>query len=121
VLWPAFEMLRTSISDISMSGVSRGFTGFDNFVKLTANPELGAVLLRTIAWVIVVVGVTIFISLGLAALLNAAFPGRRIVRWALIVPWAASVVMTATIWRWMLDAFYGIVNRVLFDLGLIAN
>ena len=42
-------------------------------------------------------------------------------RWALIVPWAASVVMTATIWRWMLDGFYGIVNRILFDLGLIAS
>ena len=42
-------------------------------------------------------------------------------RWALIVPWAASVVMTATIWRWMLDGFYGIINRILFDLGLIAS
>jgi len=68
-----------------------------------------------------VVSVTIFIGLGLAALLNAAFPGRRLVRWALIVPWAASVVMTATIWRWMLDGFYGIINRILFDLGLIAT
>jgi ABC-type sugar transport system permease subunit len=121
VLWPAFEMLRTSLSDISMSGISRGFAGLDNFAKLVANPELWPILLRTITWVVVVVGVTIAISLGLAALLNAAFPGRRIVRWALIVPWAASVVMTATIWRWMLDAFYGIVNRVLVDLGLIAN
>ena len=65
--------------------------------------------------------VTILISLALAALLNAAFPGRRLVRWALIVPWAASVVMTATIWRWMLESFYGIINRILFDLGLIAN
>jgi len=121
VLWPALEMLRTSVSDISMSGISRGFAGLDNFAKLFANPELWPILLRTITWVIVVVGVTILISLGLSALLNAAFPGRRIVRWALIVPWAASVVMTATIWRWMLDAFYGIVNRTLFDLGLIAN
>jgi ABC-type sugar transport system permease subunit len=121
VLWPALEMLRTSVSDISMSGVSRGFAGSDNFAKLFANPELWPILVRTITWVIIVVGVTILISLGLSALLNAAFPGRRIVRWALIVPWAASVVMTATIWRWMLDAFYGIVNRILVDLGLIAN
>lgn len=121
VLWPALEMLRTSVSDISMSGLSRGFAGLDNFAKLFANPELWPILLRTITWVVVVVTVTILISLGLSALLNAAFPGRRLVRWALIVPWAASVVMTATIWRWMLDAFYGIVNRVLFDLGLIAN
>ena len=121
VLWPAIEMLRTSLSDISMSGISRGFTGLDNFQQLVSNPELWPILLRTITWVVVVVSVTIVISLGLAALLNAAFPGRRIVRWALIVPWAASVIMTATIWRWMLDAFYGIANRVLFDLGLIAN
>jgi ABC-type sugar transport system permease subunit len=121
VLWPAVEMLRTSLSDISMSGVSRGFAGLDNFEKLLANTELPGILIRTITWVIVVVGISIVISLGLEALLNAAFPGRRIVRWALIVPWAASVVMTATIWRWMLDAFYGIVNRVAFDLGLIVT
>jgi ABC-type sugar transport system permease subunit len=114
-------MLRTSTLDISMSGVSRGFTGLANYEHLFANPELPGILLRTITWVVVVVGVTIVISLGLAALLNAAFPGRRFVRWALIVPWAASVVMTATIWRWMLDGFYGIVNRILSDLGLIAN
>jgi ABC-type sugar transport system permease subunit len=121
VLWPAVEMLRTSLQDISMSGISRGFTGLHNFEKLFANPELPGILLRTITWVVVVVGVTIIISLGLAALLNAAFPGRRLVRWALIVPWAASVVMTATIWRWMLDGFYGIINRILFDLGILAN
>jgi ABC-type sugar transport system permease subunit len=121
VLWPAFEMLRTSALDISMSGISRGFAGLQNFETLFANPELPAILLRTIWWVVFVVGVTILISLGLAALLNAAFPGRRFVRWALIVPWAASVVMTATVWRWMLDAFYGIINRILFDLGLIAT
>lgn len=120
VLWPAVEMLRTSVLDISMSGISRGFAGLTNFEKLFANPELPAIVLRTLWWVVFVVGVTILISLGLAALLNAAFPGRRFVRWALIVPWAASVVMTATVWRWMLDAFYGIINRILFDLGLLA-
>lgn len=121
VLWPAFEMLRASFQDISMSGLARGFAGLDNFATLLANPELPSILVRTITWVVVVVSITIVISLGLAALLDAAFPGRRIVRWALIVPWAASVVMTATIWRWMLDGFYGIVNRILFDLGLIAT
>jgi multiple sugar transport system permease protein len=121
VLWPAIEMVRTSLSDISMSGINRGFAGLDNFQKLLANPDLLPILVRTITWVVLVVGITIVISLGLAALLNAAFPGRRLVRWALIVPWAASVVMTATIWRWMLDAFYGIVNRIAIDLGLISN
>jgi multiple sugar transport system permease protein len=121
VLWPAVEMLRTSVLDISLSGLARGFVGLANYQTLFANPELPSIIIRTLVWVVVVVSVTIFIGLGLAALLNAAFPGRRLVRWALIVPWAASVVMTATIWRWMLDGFYGIINRILFDLGLIAT
>jgi ABC-type sugar transport system permease subunit len=121
VLWPAFEMLRTSVLDISTSGLARGFTGLSNFERLFADPDLPGIMTRTLVWVLVVVGVTIFISLGLASLLNAAFPGRRLVRWALIIPWAASVVMTATVWRWMLDGFYGIINRILFDLGLLSS
>jgi multiple sugar transport system permease protein len=120
VLWPTFEMLRTSFQDVSISGISLGLAGFDNYQKLFANPDLPSILIRTLTWVVLVVVLTILISLALAALLNAAFPGRRLVRWALIVPWAASVVMTATIFRWMLDAFYGIINRILFDLGLIS-
>ena len=119
VLWPTFEMLRASLQDISMSGISLGFAGGENYENLFANPDLPSILIRTLTWVGVVVSVTILVSLFLAALLNAAFPGRRLVRWALIVPWAASVVMTATIWRWMLDGYYGIVNRILYDLGLI--
>jgi multiple sugar transport system permease protein len=66
-----------------------------------------------------VVAATIAISLGLAQFLNKRFAGRRLVRWALIVPWAASLVMTATVWRYLYEGSYGMLNRVLLDLGLI--
>ena len=29
--------------------------------------------------------------------------------------------MTATVWRWMLDGFYGLINRLLLDLHLLAT
>jgi ABC-type sugar transport system permease subunit len=121
VLWPAFEMARTSVLEISRSGLAKGFIGLENFERLFADPDLVGILTRTLTWVVVAVTVTILVSLALASLLNAAFPGRRLVRWALIVPWAASVVMTATIWRWMLDGFYGIINRILLDLGFLSG
>jgi ABC-type sugar transport system permease subunit len=98
-------MARTSVLEISRSGLAKGFIGLENFERLFADPDLVGILTRTLTWVVVAVTVTILVSLALASLLNAAFPGRRLVRWALIVPWAASVVMTATIWRWMLDGF----------------
>jgi multiple sugar transport system permease protein len=117
VLWPVVEMVRTSLLKISSSGRERGFIGLENYTELFANTHLVGAILRTIVWVVAVVSITIFISLFLAQLLNANFPGRRFVRWAIIVPWAASVIMTATTFRWMLDGYYGVINRVIIDLG----
>lgn len=119
VLWPVYEMVRTSTLDIGGSGAVRGSAGFANYIELFENPNLAGAVSRTFFWVISVVAITIFISLFLAQLLNAKFPGRRFVRYALIVPWAASVIMTATSFRWMLDGYYGIINRILLDLGFI--
>ncbi|MGH3433402.1 MAG: carbohydrate ABC transporter permease [Thermocrispum sp.] len=119
VLWPVLEMALTSLREISRAGVVKGWAGLANYQALFDEPDLVSVLVRTVFWVVGVVAVTVFISLGLAQLLNARFPGRRLVRWALIVPWAASVVMTAIVWRWILDFFHGMANRVLMDLGLI--
>lgn len=119
VVWPAIEMFRTSFSEISVAGVLKGSAGFENYRTLFGHPSLYQVILHTAVWVVGVVAVTLAISLALAQLLNQRFPGRRVVRWAIIVPWAASVVMTATVWRWMLDFFYGTVNRFLADVGVL--
>src|SRR5262249_44647097 len=119
VLWPVIEMVRTSLLKISSSGVTRGFGGTANYRNLFAEPELVNIVVRTVFWVVGVVVVTMVVSLALAQLLNARFPGRRVVRWAVIVPWAASVLMTALVWKWMLDNYFGLVNRILLDLHVI--
>jgi ABC-type sugar transport system permease subunit len=119
VLWPVAEMVRTSLLKISSSGVTRGFRGTGNYGDLFGEAELAKIVVRTLLWVVGVVGVTLVVSLVLAQLLNARFPGRRVVRWAVIVPWAASVLMTALVWKWMLDNDFGVVNRILLDLGIV--
>lgn len=121
VLWPVYEMIRTSMLDISSSGKERGFVGLDNYAALIQNPNLVGAMIRTIVWVLIVVFFTVLISLALAQLLNANFPGKRYVRWIIIIPWASSVIMTATSFRWMLDGYYGLLNRVLLDLGIISE
>ncbi|TDD72195.1 sugar ABC transporter permease [Actinomadura rubrisoli] len=119
VLWPVFEMVRTSLLKISSSGVTLGNRGFANYTDLFDEDDLIPVVLRTLGWVAGIVVVTMTLSLAIGQLLNSRFPGRRIVRWAVIVPWAASVLMTSLIWKWMLDNYSGIVNRVLLDLNVI--
>ena len=119
VVWPAIEMVRTSFHEIDQTGIARGWNGLTNYRSLLKNPDFPQTILRTVIWVIGVVGITILVSLPIAQLLHQKFPGRRVVRYMLIVPWAASVVMTSIVWRWILDGFYGMLNRILQDFHII--
>lgn len=119
VLFPAGLMFFNATRDISLSGLDKGSVGFDNFAEVLAFPYFWPILLRTVVWVVVVVGLTLLISLGLAQILNKAFPGRRIVRLAVIIPWAASVVMTTLVVYYGLEPYFGVVNKFLVDVGLV--
>ncbi|MEV0117536.1 sugar ABC transporter permease [Streptomyces sp. NPDC050844] len=119
VVWPVVELIRTSFLNVSIAGVVRGSAGTDKFKKLFEESDFGSVLFWTTIWTVVVVSVTMLLSLGLAQLFNQKFPGRRITRWALIAPWAASVLMTAIGFKWMLNQTAGVLNTVMLDLGLI--
>jgi len=117
VLFPAGFMIYTSTRKIALSGVDKGSVGGQNYQTLFANPSLPGVLVRTVIWVVVVVGATILISLLLAHLLNKAFPGRRFVRLVLIIPWAASVLMTTMVVYYMFQPNYGLVNNLMMSLS----
>jgi ABC-type sugar transport system permease subunit len=121
VIWPVVILVRTSFTDISLAGSLLDFNGIQNYRDLFANMDLYPVLRRTVLWVFGIVFFTIALSLPLAQLINQSFPGRRFVRWALIFPWAASVVMTSMIWSWILDAYSGELNLTLTQLGLITE
>lgn len=121
VIWPVIELIRTSFTDISLAGSLLDFNGLTNYRDLIANVDLYPVAKRTILWVFGIVFFTVLLSLPLAQLINQNFPGRKYVRWAMIFPWAASVVMTSMIWTWILDAYSGELNLTLTQLGLISE
>ncbi len=121
IVYPAISMVWTSFVKVNSIGLSEGSAGVRNYRTLLSEPALPTVLWHTVLWVVLVVGVTVLVSLALAQFLDKRFAGRRFVRWALIVPWAASLVMTATVWRYLYEGSYGVLNRVLLDLGLISH
>jgi len=119
VFFPAGYMIWTSFQDVSEFGVDRGAAGLGNYESLLGLAALPRVLVNTVAWVAGVVLLTVLISLALAQLLDKAFPGRRLVRLAVIVPWASSVVMTSVIFYYGFDPFYGVFNQALVDMRLL--
>ncbi|MFT4283510.1 MAG: sugar ABC transporter permease [Protaetiibacter sp.] len=121
VLFPAAVMVVNSTRDISISGVDKGPAGFANYLEVFGFPYFWPILGRTVVWVTVVVGITVLLSLGLAQLLDKAFPGRRLVRMVVIIPWAASVVMTTMVVYYGLEPYFGIINKFLVDVGLVGT
>ena len=121
VLWPVVTMVQTSFQNITPLGITIGSAGLSNFTQVFENPNLPGILMRTVIWVTAVVAITMLLSLGLAQLFNQRFPGRRVARWALIAPWAASVMMTALIFRWMLQPDSGVIYLFLHQLGLLPH
>jgi ABC-type sugar transport system permease subunit len=118
VVYPAVELVRASLGRYSITGLYQGAVGLRNYARLLEQEAVPTVVGNTALWVAAVVGITIALSLGLAQLLNEGFPGRRLVRWALIVPWAASLIMTAKLFVWIYDYYFGLLNRLMTAAGL---
>lgn len=119
VVFPIYELFVTSISEINRSGIRQEFNGIANYISLFKGKTFLLVLKNTLIWTFFVVGISTALSLAIATLLNQEFPGRKLVRAALIVPWAVSLIITAAIWKYILDFNYGTLNLILKKLGII--
>ena len=119
VVYPMIKLVQASRTDYSLTGRSRGDAGFDKYLLVLDHPALGRVLLNTLVWVVGVVVITILIGLALAQFLAKEFPGRKLVRWALIVPWAASLIITARLFTLLFDFYRGILNEFLVRLNVV--
>jgi multiple sugar transport system permease protein len=121
VVYPAVELVRASLNRYSITGLQTGSAGAGNYTAVLQHASLGTVLANTVIWVVAVVAITIVISLGVAQFLSKDFFGRRVVRWAVIVPWAASLVITSRLFTLLYDYYHGMVNQLLLGLHLIGQ
>jgi len=119
VVFPVGYMIYTSFRDLTRFGTDRGWAGWANYERVLELDHLSRVLVNTAVWVVGVVALSVGFGLVLAQFLNKRFPGRKLLRMVIIVPWAASVVMTSIVFVYGLDPFYGIINRFLVDIGIL--
>ena len=121
VLYPILLVFRLSFSEISKAGVVGGFVGFQNYAKALSLPDFKSVMLNTLWWVLLVVGLSTVLGFAIAMALNKKFRGRKLARAILVLPWATSLVIQASVWNYILNYEYGNLNTVLLNLGIIQN
>ena len=119
IIIPIFTVFRMAFSEVSKTGKIRGFAGFNNFIDVMNNPEFGKVLSNTVVWTILVVVLSTVLGFILALLLNNKFKGRKIARAIVVFPWATTLVIQASAWKFIINKDYGALNALLKTIGLI--
>ena len=121
IIIPIFTVFRMAFSEVSKTGKIRGFAGFENFIDVMNNPEFGKVLSNTVVWTILVVVLSTLLGFILALLLNNKFKGRKIARAIVVFPWATTLVIQASVWKFIINTDYGALNTLLKTFGIIES
>lgn len=131
--WPLARTVYFSFTDASLSDLdARQWVGLANYVSvlrmpsgrviydgLLLDPAWWGAVWNTLRFAVVSVTCETILGMVVALVLNAEFPGRGIVRAAILIPWAIPTIVSAKMWQWMLNDQFGIINVVLINLGLI--
>ena len=121
IIIPIGFVFRMAFSKITKAGLIKGFIGFDNFSKVLSSAKFALVLKNTVVWTILVVVLSTVLGFILALLLNNEFKGRKVARAIVVFPWATTLVIQASVWKFIIDTDYGALNTLLKSLGIIST
>lgn len=99
-------------------GQPPAWVGLQNYKDLVTDPYLWKVVARTVGFCFVNAGLTLGLGMGIAQLMTRMSPWARLAsQVGLMLAWATPVVAAMTVWQFMFDTDYGLVNWVLVKLG----
>jgi trehalose/maltose transport system permease protein len=120
IAYPTIQVLVYSLLKYKLDGVTPpSFVGFDNYAFVLSDPDWWSAVSNTLIFTVVSVVLESILGLAIAMVANSKFKGRTLLRVAILVPWAIPTVVSAQVWRWMVNDIYGVVNIVLTDLHIL--
>jgi multiple sugar transport system permease protein len=121
VMFPMAYSLWNSTQDLNIGNLLAGetpFVGLDNYRRVVSEAAfwhaLGVSTLFTLGSLVL----QFALGLMLAMFFAREFPLSGLLRSLVLVAWVLPPLVSGTLWRWMLDGDYGIVNLGLELLGL---
>ena len=127
--WPLVRTIWFSFTDADLNNLNDyDFIGFENYLAnydgewlgLLTEPDWWHSVWNTVWFTLVSVSLETVLGIVVALILNAAFPGRGLMRAVILIPWAIPTIVSAKMWNWMLHDQFGVINDMLLRIGLIA-
>lgn len=103
---------------LASSPTPRGFAGLANYLRALGDPVMREAAVTTITFALGTAALQMTAGFVLAWLTVGESRSMRVARTLLILPMVIAPVAVGTIWRMMLSARVGVINRMLALLGL---
>jgi multiple sugar transport system permease protein len=119
--YPLYRNLDLSFRDYTLRSFIDGtadFVGFDNYVEVLSSSTFGPAILNTAVFTLVSIAFQFTIGLALAVFFFRRFPLAATLRALFLVPWLLPLLVSASVWAWMLNSDSGIVNSLLGAIGI---
>lgn len=117
VLWPIAYLFYLSFTAGNFTLAGTHWIGLRNYWRLLLSPDFWQVLGNTVYFTVATVIPSLVLPLGLAVLLNRAFPLRDLLRTAYFIPSITSLVAVGLGFRWLFQT-EGPLNALLGHLGI---
>ena len=119
--YPLYRNLDLSFREYSLRSFIDGsapFVWFDNYVAVLTSASFAPSLLHTAVFTFVSIAFQFAIGLALAVFFYQRFPLSATLRALFLVPWLLPLLVSASVWAWMLNSESGIVNAALGVFGI---
>jgi multiple sugar transport system permease protein len=117
VALPFLLALFLSLTNSSAGSLDFSFVGFQNFKSVAASAVFLRALRNTFIFTFVSQLLVIFLGNILARALLKKFRGKFLVRFLILMPWAAPISLATLGWLWIFDSTFSVINWMLKATG----
>ena len=118
---PLVLAIYLSFTNATAGSLSGKYVGLANFRAEIHNPVFVDAVWHTFLFTVISQAIVILCAGLLAHALIRSFRGRWILRFFILLPWAAPVALTTISFLWFLDSTNGVFNWILRELHLIGS
>jgi len=118
IVFPLGHAFWTSLHRVR--GLNATFVGLGNYVRIFGDDAFWHSLGVSFAFTASAVVLHLAIGLALALVVNELRVGRTALRILFLTPWMVAPAVGATIWLWLLEPQFGVVNYLLRVAGIVA-
>ena len=110
---PLLLAVYLSVTDASGGTLTGHFIGLDNFRVALDDPNFRRAIRNTILFTIVSQAIVLLCAGIIAHALTRPIRGRWILRFLILLPWAAPVPLSTIGWLWTYDSLFSVINWTL--------